>query len=225
MRLVNYALLSAFTMVTMLPGIAVADTTDADTTDAVTCNALAPGLTAQQLADRSGAYYELEAIELDHATSSNVNQLRKMFSGRWNGTMSIETCTGHFTAPVMKQKIEYRLNAEAETTYKGDIRVEAIADSHRSTRVAKLFISPGNSYSVEQVDNRTWVFTEKYRARSLANTGFPQTRLPPSLTGHTARLVHEVKKVQLDQGRITVDHTVYVSGFLVSRGDWILTRG
>ena len=107
MRLVKYAVISGFATVMALPGLVVAntvaDSTVADADDSVACNALAPGLTEQQLADRTGSYYELEAIELDHETNANVSKLRNLVSGRWNGTMLHESCAGHYTSPVKKQ--------------------------------------------------------------------------------------------------------------------------
>ena len=228
MRLVKCAVISGFVTVMALPGLVVAntvaDSTVVDADDSVACNALAPGLTEQQLADRTGSYYELEAIELDHETNANVSKLRNLVSGRWNGTMLHESCAGHYTSPVKKQ-LSYRLYAaETETIHNGDIRVEAMADSADTTRIAKLFLSPEHSYSVEQLDSNTWVFTEKYRASGFPNESIPPANLALSLSGSSGRLVHEVKKVQLDQDKILVDHAVYVNGFFVSREDWVLTR-
>ena len=99
-----------------------------------------------------------------------------------------------------------------------------MADSADTTRIAKLFLSPEHSYSVEQLDSNTWVFTEKYRASGFPNESIPPTNLALSLSGSTGRLVHEVKKVQFDQDKIMVDHAVYVNGFFVSREDWVLKR-
>lgn len=207
----------------------------------VACNALAPGLNETQLTTGKGAYYDLIGEPLNAELSQQASDLKHHLSGRWTGTFVRETCRGHFSNPVMHRQ-DFTLKAHGEITHKGELRLEAEMDSRRVFKVQKLFLS-SNVYAVEKRDDNTWTFVEKYRARgpfsgALANEGLTQAEttpygaqgpvdgllVAPSLTGHTGRLVHEVKTVRIDGDNSTVDHKTYVNGFLVSQDSWSLKR-
>jgi hypothetical protein len=208
----------------------------------VACNALAPGLSEAQLTTGEGAYYNLTGEPLSAALAQQASELKKHLSGRWTGTFVRETCRGHFSNPVMHRQ-DFTLEAQGEVTHKGELRLEAEMDSRRIFKVQKLFLS-SDVFAVEKRDDNTWTFVEKYRARgpfkgALQNEGLSAAEttrygaqglidnpslLAPSLTGHTGRLVHEVKTVRIDGDKSTVDHKTYVNGFLVSQDSWSLTR-
>ena len=197
------------------------------------CNNFAPGFSEEQLLVGEGNYYDLNG-KLVHSemTSEEANAFGGQLTGRWTGTVISETCKGHFRNPKLVKK-NYTLRAEGQFLYNGDFRLEAEWESPRVYKIQKLFLSKKRTHSIEKIDASTWVFTEKYRARG-ANLQL-NDELPPgplvtpsealSRTGHTSRIVHEVKTIRVKGNKGTVDHEVYVNGFFVSRDSWSLTRG
>ena len=197
------------------------------------CNHLAPGFSIEQLKVGEGNYYDLHGKFLhSDLTREQANAFGGQLTGRWTGTVVRETCKGHFRNPELVKK-NYKLRAEGQFLYNGDFRLEAELESPRVYKIQKLFLSKKRTHSIEQIDASTWVFTEKYRARG-ANL-ILNDDLPPgpfvtpsealSVTGHTSRIVHEVKTIRVKGNKGTVDHEVYVNGFFVSRDSWSLTRG
>ena len=196
------------------------------------CNHLAPGFSIEQLKVGEGNYYDLHGKFLhSDLTREQANAFGGQLTGRWTGTVVRETCKGHFRNPELVKK-NYKLRAEGQFLYNGDFRLEAELESPRVYKTQKLFLSKKRTHSIEQIDASTWVFTEKYRARG-ANL-ILNDDLPPgpfvtpsealSVTGHTSRIVHEVKTIRVKGNKGTVDHAVYVNGFFVSRDSWKLNR-
>lgn len=188
-------------------------------TDTLECNDLAPGFSKEQLNDGEGSYYNFDGLVLRPELTRDATAFSERLLGRWTGKVTRETCKGHYTNPKWVKK-DFVVRAEGGFLFNGDFRLEAELDSPRVFKIRKLFLSTKRTHSIEQLDSSTWVFIEKYRAG-----GASTDLVAPGGTGRANRMVHEIKTVRLtgdDEG--TVDHIVYVNGFLVARDSWSLTR-
>ncbi len=183
------------------------------------CNELAPGLTADSQTAGESDYYDLTAEPTGNIAGADT--LRRELTGRWRGTLISVTCDGSYKNPHKNQQ-QYTIDAEIETLYDGDIRIETEKESSRAVNLEKVFLSLKRSQSVTTDGENTWTFIEKYRV----NNSRPATLAISGQLGNGGHglLVHQIKKVVLNNRSFNLSRLIYVNGHLVAQDGWLLQR-
>lgn len=164
----------------------------------------------------SGFYFNInDPAPLTNKQRHMLRQLAKNVTGRWYGAETVAHCEGHFQSPSMV-RYEYLVKAEISTSARGEVRLTAEKEPYdRSvTKRQTLWLSPETEMqttrqrwqTIEFVDQNTVIYSHKYHARNRMTAGQP-----------TTRLIHEIKKLRVQNDKLSIDRKLYVNGFIVER--------
>lgn len=180
------------------------------------CNDLAP---QADPTNTENGYFNLQGHDLNPENRSRLEKFSVALSGTWRGTELAKTCVGNHKSPT-SQLDRYPVNAEISRHATGAVRMDAEKErlSDRAVKLDTLFLTPESDteygrahgwHTLEFLDENTIVFSEKSRVHNGNNF---------------ARLIHEIKKVQLADNKLTIDRKLYVNGHFVEQNGWILSR-
>lgn len=180
------------------------------------CNDLAP---FKDPADAENGYFTVQGRSLNPENRHRLEKFSVALRGFWRGTELAKTCVGHHHSPA-SHLTRYTVASEISRHATGAVRMDAEKErlSDRTVKLDTLFLTPESDaeygralgwHTFEFLDDNTVVFSQKSRVRN--GNAF-------------ARIIHEIKKVQLIDNKLTIDRKLYVNGYFVEQNGWMLSR-
>lgn len=158
-------------------------------------------------------------IAQDPDTAKGVERFSKKLRGRWSGTVTETICKGDQHA-LREVTIHEKVAARIDDRFSGALAIEAERSNRRRTKLEGLELTPRKRLRHVHVNGR--VAFSLVELNSEHNFSFEEKSRVEGPTG--ARLVHQIRDVEVIGDQLRVEREIYINGFFAAHEEWLLER-
>ncbi len=158
-------------------------------------------------------------LDEDREMAKGVERFSKLLSGRWTGTVTETICKGE-QRKLRVVTTHEDVEAEIDRRFSGVLSLDAEKSTRRRVKFERVQLTPDKR--LRRVNLKGGLVVSRVELNSDTGFSFEEKSRVDGLTG--ARLVHQIRDVELVGDKLRIQRDIYINGFFAAHEEWLLER-